>query len=999
VASRRASGTVTRLPAFWPVTSRYYAALDDGSLGFEKVAEFNSHPSVLGITFNDTGAEESWSVYDHPQVTIYKKTEAYSPAKAVAALHADQYVVIPSTKPGDEAQNGLLFTPSVLAKQEAGGTWSSLFHPGNVINAHPLFFFLVAIELAAFSLVPLAVVGFRGLPDRGFLLTKPLGVFALAYLVYEPGSYGAVDFTRNTIAAMLGVMIAIGVITGLIWRREVVPWVRERWRFLLFAEAVFLLAFLFSYWIRLQNPDLYHPVNGGEKPMDFAYFNGVIRTTDLTQGPIDPWYAGGYLNYYWYGQFISATVTKLTGIVPEVAYNLVVPMFFSFLAAATFSVTYNLAEATRRLMRRRPGGVPIGRLGPILAGLGAIFLVCISGNLKAVQILEQSLAVQSHWHTLFGLDLPLVAGMVEIVGGFKEILFGSGSLHALWTNTPSRYDWWAPSRALSVQNPTTEVQPITEFPFWTFLFADLHAHLMAMPFAMTAVGVGLGAVMNFTRINPSGATKKAAALSQHISSWAMVVVLAVIVGALRWINSWDYPPFLLISAAALIIGERARTGRFTPAGLATGVLKAAVMGGLSYFLFARFAHNYSQSYSAIERSKQTTAVGDYLSHFGILLFLISAFVLFGLQRAITRTSFVRGIFFGRARRRKPAEVAPVMAALLLAGTAIVFAGSMHRWGVTLLSIVGLVAVSLAAYREMRSSRATAPVMLFVYALIALGLGLSGGVEIFTLEGDVGRMNTVFKFYLHVWMLWGVAGAFSLWYVFGVMQPQEAFLRRIGALNATIVKAPRYAFAGAAALLLVLSLVFPYFGTRARIHDRFNPAQGTSTNGLEFLAKGGIYTAHYDATGIDGAHNMTYTLDGINWIRDNIKGTPTTFEAIGPSYRSLGSRVAIYTGLPTVSGWQFHQEQQRVKFAPTVGERAADVKQFYSTTSVAQARDLIRKYDVQWVIVGDEEQFNYPATGLAKFNNGLDGALELAYQNPGMQIWHVIPQSELASAAP
>ncbi len=999
LASRRASGTVTRVPAFWPVTSRYYAALEDGSLGFKKVAEFNSYPSVLGLTFKDTGAEESWSVYDHPQVTIYEKTDAYSPAKAVEALHADQYVVIPSTKPGDEAQNGLLFTPSVLAKQQAGGTWTDLFDPGDFVNAHPLFVWLLAIELAAFSLVPLAVVGFRGLPDRGFLLTKPLGVFALAYLVYEPSSYGATDFTRHTIATALFVMMAVGIVTGIIWRRDVVAWVRERWRFLLFAEAVFLLAFLFSYWIRLQNPDLYHPINGGEKPMDFAYFNGVIRTTDLTQGPIDPWYAGGYLNYYWYGQFISATVTKLTGVVPEVAYNLVIPMFFSFLAAATFSVAYNLTEGTRRLMRRRPSGVPIGRLGPILAGLGAIFLVCISGNLKAVQILEHSLAVQSHWHTLFGLDVPFVTGIVEIVGGFKEIFFGDGSLHALWTNTASRYDWWAPSRALSVQNPSAEVQPITEFPFWTFLFADLHAHLMAMPFAMTAVGVALGAVMNFTKINPSAATKKTAALSRHISSWAMVVVLAAIVGALRWINSWDYPPFLLISAAALIIGERARAGRFTPASIASGVLKAAVMGALSYFLFARFAHNYSQSYNSVERSKQTTAVGDYLSHFGILLFLISAFVLFGLQRAITRTSFVRGIFFGRARRRRPAEVAPVMAALVAAGVVVVYAGSMHRWGVTCLAVVGLVAVCLAAYREMRSTRATAPLMLFVYAMIALGLGLCGGVEIFTLEGDVGRMNTVFKFYLHVWMLWGVAGAFSLWYVFGVMQPQEAFVRRLGSINEMVVKAPRYAFASVAALLLVLALVFPYFGTRARIHDRFNPAEGTSNNGLQFLAKGGTYVAHYDATGVDGAHNLQDTLDGINWIRDNVKGTPTTFEAIGPSYRSLGSRVAIYTGLPTVSGWQFHQEQQRVKFSVTVGERAADVKEFYSTTSVAEARDLIRKYDVQWVIVGDEERFNYPAEGLTKFDNGLDGALELAYKNDTMQIWHVIPQSELASAAP
>lgn len=998
-ASRRVSGTITRAPAFWPVTSRFYAALDSGELGFEKVADFTSYPRILGMTFDDTGAEESWSVYDHPEVVIYRKTGAYSHDRAVQVLHADAYVAIPPTKPGDEGQNGLLFRPDVLATQQAGGTWSDIFHPGNVINDHPLFFWLLAMELAAFALVPLAVVGFRGLPDRGFLLTKPLGIFALVYFVYAPASYGAVDFTRPVIGAALGALIAIGLVTGVLWRREVAGWVRERWRFILLAEAVFLLAFLFSYWLRLQNPDLYHPTNGGEKPMDFAYLNGVIRTTDLTQGPIDPWYAGGYLNYYWYGQFIAATVTKLTGIVPEVAYNLAIPMFFSLAAAATFSLTYNLTEATRQLMKRRPGGLPISATGPVVAAIGAIFLVLVAGNLKAVEVLEHSLAVQSHWHpdvSLFGLDVPLVGGAVEMLGGFKEIFFGDGSLHRLWVNTPARYDWWAPSRALSVIDPQKEVQPITEFPFWTFLFADLHAHLMAIPFALTATAVAFGVVLNYTRLNPPGAHDEHAA-AREISGWGMIVVLAAIVGGLRWINSWDYPPFLLIGAAALIIAERAKHRRFTLRTLWLGVVKAAVMGALSYAFFARFAHNYSQAYSGVEQSTQTTALADYFSHFGIVLFIIAGFVLFSLNRSITRTNLVRAIFFGRARRRKPVETAPVMAAIVVAGAGLVYAGTMHRWGVTALAAVGLVAVVLAAYREVRSPAATAPVMLFVYAMIALGLGLSGGVEVLTLDGDVGRMNTVFKFYLHVWLLWGVVAAFALWYLFAVMRPQQAFLRRIGALNASAIVAPRYAFAAITAVLLALTLVYPYFGTRARIHDRFNPAQGAGNDGLAFLDKGGPYVADYPATGIKGTHEMQYTRDGINWLREHVQGTPTTFEAVGPSYRSLGSRVSIYTGLPTVAGWQWHQEQQRVKFAPTVGAREADVSEFYSTTDVARARLLIHKYDVQWVIVGDEERFNYPASGLKKFNDGLGGALELAYQNPSMQIWHVIPESELATA--
>jgi YYY domain-containing protein len=748
---------------------------------------------------------------------------------------------------------------------------------------------------------------------------------------------------------------------------------------------VFLLAFIGAYWIRLQNPDLWHPYNGGEKPMDLAYFTAVTKTTDMSQGPIDPWNAGGYLNYYYYGQFISATVTKLLGIVPEVAYNLVVPMFFALAASATFSLTYNLTESTRRLMRRRPGRLPISAKGPIIAGLVAIFFVLIAGNLRAVDVLEQQLTKQSDWHS----SIPLLGGVLAIAGGLKEAVFSGG-----FRDMALRYDWWAPSRALSAR--PQEVAPITEFPFWTFLFADLHAHLMAIPFAMTFAGVALGVVMNFSRLNPAGSREQSRA--RELSSWAIVVVLGMIVGALRWINSWDYPPFLLLGAAALLIAERAKYGSFSPKALAIGVLKIIVMGAVSYEAFAPFAKNYSQAYNGFHQSDQTTALGDYLSHFGILLFFISGFLLFALNRSMTRSGFVRGIFFGRSRRRNPAETAAAMATFVIGAAVIIWLAAMHDYGVVGLAAAGLVAVVLISIRELRSPSPMAPVLLFVYAMIALGLGLCGGVELLTLDGDIGRMNTVFKFYLHVWMVWGVVAAFGLWYLFAVMQPQATFLRRAGSLNAALVRVPRYAFATVVVMMLALAMVYPYFGTRARLHDRFNPSQGTGNDGLAFLDKAPPYQNLNGDTHQGGEHNLAYTRDGINWIRANIKGSPTTMEAVGASYRSMGSRVSIYTGLPTVTGWDFHQIQQRGKFAPFVQKRQADVKEFYSTADVIRAREILRTYDVEWVIVGDEERFNYPAAGMLKFQDGLSGFLEKVYENPGMQVWHVIPQDQLRTTA-
>ena len=289
-------------------------------------------------------------------------------------------------------------------------------------------------------------------------------------------------------------------------------------------------------------------------------------------------------------------------------------------------------------------------------------------------------------------------------------------------------------------------------------------------------------------------------------------------------------------------------------------------------------------------------------------------------------------------------------------------------------------------------------MLFVYGMLALGLGLSGGVEVLTLDGDVGRMNTVFKFYLHVWMMWGVVGAFALWYVFGVLQPQTSLVRQAKALSPSLGTVPRYAFGAIAVGVLSLSLVFPYFGFRARVHDRFFPDQGASNNGMDYMDNA-VYTDGEPRTGKGGEHVLKYDRDGIDWLRENVQGTPVMIEGNAPIYH-YGARIAIYTGLPAVLGWDWHQSQQRVKFASGVQQRLTDVNMFYTTEDVQQARDVLQQYGVQYVIVGDVERNYYPAAGIGKFNGGLGGSLELAYQNPGMQIWHVIPAEQLtATAAP
>ncbi|HET9908899.1 MAG TPA: DUF2298 domain-containing protein, partial [Anaerolineales bacterium] len=341
---------ITRLPERYPLTTLYYRELmgcpEDkeiiwcyhtakpdqfkGRLGFDLVAVFETYPTLGPIVINDQWAEEAFTFYDHPKVLIFKKSENFNKEQVGSILSTvDLANVVRLTPPQFSDYSNLLLSAEKLAQQRAGGTWSDLYSYEWLQNRYPIlglliwYLFIFVLGLAVYPLIRLTM---PGLADKGYPLSRALGLVLFGYLAWVAGSIG-IPYTRLSITGTFGLILGVGILLARYQRDEI----REEWRnnrkYFLMAEGIFLTFFLIDLLIRFGNSDLWHPAKGGERPMDFSYFNAVLKSTSFP--PYDPWFAGGYINYYYYGFVLVATPVKLLGIVPSIAYNFILPTLFA----------------------------------------------------------------------------------------------------------------------------------------------------------------------------------------------------------------------------------------------------------------------------------------------------------------------------------------------------------------------------------------------------------------------------------------------------------------------------------------------------------------------------------------------------------------------------------------------------------------------------------------------------------------------------------------------
>jgi len=721
---------------------------------------------------------------------------------------------------------------------------------------------------------------------------------------------------------------------------------RENRRGILLGEAIFAGAYLIFVFIRLLNPDLWHPWNGGEKPMELAFLNAILKSAYFP--PYDPYYAGGYINYYYYGQYIVSVLIKLTGIKPTIAFNLAVPTLFALTVVNAFCVGASLAGNGEPgdVYGPKPATTPSPcSLGTLPMGLLAALFVAVIGNLASFRQILQKLGEVGGMD--FQTPLPFVDEFVKAVPGLTKVLK---------THDFPKFNYWEPSRVI----PNT----INEFPFWSFLFADLHPHLIGMPFTIFFVALILNAFLEGFK-------------GWHRSS--RYLLLPFTLGALAVINTWDLPTYFLLALLAYILGTYRREGRIKAAEggfFGASLLLLAIAPYLPFFL------HYKALYGGIGRVRGPTDWEAFVTIWGFFLFVILAAGWRALREP-TRTPPVRLVSTTlRNWKRLPRLLhlhrilvknsSPgYQAGLWLIAIAVAAAAILtvkHLW-VPLTLLIAITPVSLLLLRYDGAQEDE-----FTFLLLWIGLMVLIGCEFFFFKdflqgGPHYRMNTLFKFYIQAWILLGLGTAPLAYRYF--LQGEA-----LHGWGDTI----RY---GVFVFLLAISLIFPFMGTVARVNDRFpnaTPPFGT-LDGMEFMRYG-----EYFWPNPEHPIQLRYDYEAIQWFLRNVKGTPVVAEAPIGYYREGGCRVASFTGLPTLLG--MHQNEQR--YGDQVGDRARDASEFFTTPDVQRTLQLIDRLRITYIYIGQLERIVYPPQALIKFEQmAQQGLLEIVFRNEKTTVYQVV----------
>ena len=767
---------------------------------------------------------------------------------------------------------------------------------------------LITVELIGLAAFPLAFYLLPRLADRGFTLSKPLGILLVSYLFWALG-LAHIPTVQPIAIALVLLMAALSAYIAYRNFDDLRDFIKREWRTIVIAEAIFLVFFIGWTLFRSYDPFINHT----EQPMDLALLSASINSQ--VGNPEDPWLRGEPISYYYFGYWMMGALSQISAIQSHISYNLALALIPAMGAMGIFGIVFNMVRMDIARMDKARRNLAI------IAGIAAALFLVVVSNLEGVLEFMRLNGMGSQgfydWIRINDLPGPIVTPPQS------------------WT-PPDFWWWFHASRVINTFDGIHFIDnTIQEFPFFSFLLGDMHPHVMSIPFIALFIGIAL----NIYRL-PSDFWRN----YRSVYPYAIVITAALVLGGLGFNNLWDMPTF-----AALLIGILALKAYREGSDIPQSIALAFFPVGLAILALAALMY----SPYLLDINAGVNGIGVVITHTRA----VHMFIVWGLFLTAI-TPFLLATFWQTTIQRDWAAQALTAGALAFAPWLLWTLAYLPSEGsieeaigrfIGILPLTALVAIGVynalyLARRENEGGR------LFATILAVLGLGLIIGSEfLFIRDFFNNRGNTVFKLYYQAWVLLATASAFAMYYWLSTIRNRKGWHAAFS-----------YVWAAAFVLLLIGSLYYPLAAAKTKPDT---PYAGPTLDGLSFVQQN--RPAEYDAiawlkqNAPPDAAIVEAVGEWSDWgLVSRSTGLPTIVNWLGHQKQWRGGWEIFDADKPDVS------RALRDKYFE---DRTDEVERIYTTLDPAEAQVILYKYDIDYVYIGQRERDKYGIEGIPKFD--------------------------------
>ena len=851
----------------------------------------------------------------------------------------------------------------------------------------------IALMIFGFVALPLTTYIFKDFGSGGYFLSKTVGILSISLLTWTFTYLGIWRFNK---LFLIAVMLAFAVLLyGLgITRKSFLSKVTEQGVItkMLIEEFVFAFVFVLLCFFKGMYPD----INGQEKFMDYGFIMSMLRSDKLPAN--DMWLSGCKINYYYFGQFIYALIIKLFGFAPQYGYTLSMCTAIALPFTSAFTVGTMLIEFAKK---HGFNGHPCAKyICGALTGLTTI----IFGNS----------------HSFFYDPDSLGNSFLQTMkSSGKDV----GEISSFFYPDSTRFIGHNPDVKI-VDALTGEIIKdsdftIHEFPFYSYLVGDLHAHVISMMVVILVIALCIALLYQVQRpgiyektrssvLNFPGNGRSVFRLSQisyknlryelSLVKLPGLFAAAILLGIAQMTNYWDFLIYFIFCAMAFLVLNTVRSKSFI-------YPSTFIAFGTDLLLILTVYMAFSER---------------VLVHVGlqILVLIVGFLFVYLFPSALTRTSFMMNILFVISNIvaipfNMNFDMISNKVALVKSRTSLF--QFMIVWGTHLIICAIFIVFTIISKNYMSSRKKNKiSVVLFdqpsegytnVFAkffgernlcdIFVCGIAITGLLMLIAPEiiyvrdiytSGYLRANTMFKFTFAGFIMLSIVIAYAVIRLFW-------FASKKGGYSFTA-----FSFAIVCAVLLLVPAHF----TLLSLEQRCGSLKKSNFKTLD----GTAYIDHYTSSNLGEepreAGNLKGIKECIDWFNNNVEGSHVICEAYGYSYTD-NNIISSYTGLPTVFGWYTHEQLWR--FHGIVDEekdilvsdpekdvnelyidpRHNDINIIYTSSDANEVISVLAKYNVEYIVDGPFEQQLYGGyDNMDTFNQ----ISKLVYDRDGVKVYKV-----------